>query len=367
MENTLHKRHLSKLGVWALSFGCSVGWGAFIMPGTTFLPIAGPLGTLLGLIIGAIIMVLIGMNYSYMMNRFRDDGGPITYTKRILGHDHAFLNAWFLLLTYIAIIWANASALTLIIRVLFGSALQFGYLYTIAGFEIYIGELLIPIFSLIVFGLICVSKKKIASLIQIIMAILLFLGIGSILIICLVNNKGAINTFKPAFAEGKNGFASIFAMVALAPWAFIGFESVSQSTGEFKFNVKKSIWVIASAIVTSALSYIFLSIVATTSVPDGYTNWFDYISNLPTSGISMYPIFNAVNDAIGNTGIIILSITAFMGISTGLLGNYIAASRVIRTMAEDDMLPKWFKKTNKEDNPTHALYLLIAICVIIQF
>lgn len=35
------KRYLSPLGVWALSFGCAVGWGAFVMSGTTFLPAAG--------------------------------------------------------------------------------------------------------------------------------------------------------------------------------------------------------------------------------------------------------------------------------------------------------------------------------------
>jgi hypothetical protein len=37
-------KYLSPLGVWALAFGCAVGWGAFVMPGTTFLPIAGPWG-----------------------------------------------------------------------------------------------------------------------------------------------------------------------------------------------------------------------------------------------------------------------------------------------------------------------------------
>ena len=37
------------MGRIALSFGCAVGWGAFVMPGTAFLPVAGPLGTLIGL------------------------------------------------------------------------------------------------------------------------------------------------------------------------------------------------------------------------------------------------------------------------------------------------------------------------------
>lgn len=35
-------RYLSTVGALALSFGYAVGWGAFVMPGTTFLPGAGP-------------------------------------------------------------------------------------------------------------------------------------------------------------------------------------------------------------------------------------------------------------------------------------------------------------------------------------
>lgn len=40
-KNGLDK-YLSRLDVGAISLGCMVGWGAFVMPGTTFLPIAGP-------------------------------------------------------------------------------------------------------------------------------------------------------------------------------------------------------------------------------------------------------------------------------------------------------------------------------------
>ena len=53
-------KYLSPLSVWGLSFGCIVGWGAFIMPGTTFLPLAGPVGTAIGivfLITASLIMI----------------------------------------------------------------------------------------------------------------------------------------------------------------------------------------------------------------------------------------------------------------------------------------------------------------------
>ena len=82
------------------------------MPDTTFLPGAGPLGTLLGLLIGAAIMLFIGINYHFMMVRSHDSGGAISFPKKAFGNDHGFLSAWFLFLTYVAIIWANAAALT---------------------------------------------------------------------------------------------------------------------------------------------------------------------------------------------------------------------------------------------------------------
>lgn len=73
---------MSPLGAWALAFGCAVGWGAFVMPGNLFLTEAGPLGTVLAMLIGAAIMILIGVNYYYMMQRYPDAGGAFTYTKK---------------------------------------------------------------------------------------------------------------------------------------------------------------------------------------------------------------------------------------------------------------------------------------------
>ena len=64
------QRKLSPLNVWALALGSIIGWGAFVMPANTFLPNAGPLGTLIAMAAGAIIMVVIALNYSYMINHF---------------------------------------------------------------------------------------------------------------------------------------------------------------------------------------------------------------------------------------------------------------------------------------------------------
>ena len=46
------KKDLRKIDIWALALGAIIGWGCFVLPGTDFLPRAGPLGAILGLLLG---------------------------------------------------------------------------------------------------------------------------------------------------------------------------------------------------------------------------------------------------------------------------------------------------------------------------
>ena len=66
------------------------------MPGTTFLPVAGPVGTAVAMGISTVIMIVVGLNYSYLMRNNPGIGGVYAYTKRAFGRGHAFLSAWFL-------------------------------------------------------------------------------------------------------------------------------------------------------------------------------------------------------------------------------------------------------------------------------
>ena len=98
-------RHLSMLAAWGLSIGYAVGWGAFVMPGTSFLPGAGPLGTLLGFLIGAVVMAVIAWNYHTLVSRWPCSGGAFSYAQDAFGADYGFLTSWFLLLAYVSILW----------------------------------------------------------------------------------------------------------------------------------------------------------------------------------------------------------------------------------------------------------------------
>ena len=108
------ERNLSPVNVWALALGSIIGWGAFVMPGNTFLPKAGPAGTLIAMAIATLIMISIAFNYHYMINRFPVAGGEFTYTQKSFGTIAGYICAWFLGLSYLCIVPLNATALALI-------------------------------------------------------------------------------------------------------------------------------------------------------------------------------------------------------------------------------------------------------------
>ena len=362
-------QYLSPVNVWALSFGCAVGWGAFVMPGTTFLPIAGPLGTALGVAIGAVVMLIIGMNYHFLMNRYPDAGGTLTYANEVFGYDHGFLCSWFLVLVYFAITWANASALPLIARYLFGGAFQFGFHYQILGYDVYLGEALLSITAMLVCGCVCIYGKRLAVQLQTVFAVALLGGV----VLCAVavfsdGSRSAGAAAPELFAEGGLPVSQIVSMIALSPWAFAGFESVSQSAQGFQFSVKKSIWIMAAALFTGALVYILLTGIAVARPPEAYESWTAYIRDLGSlSGLDGLPTFHATHAVMGKAGLAILGIAVCGGILTGLIGNYIAASRLMYSMAEDGILPGWFGKLNANSAPKNALRFIMTVSIVIPF
>ncbi|MBO7661758.1 MAG: amino acid permease [Clostridia bacterium] len=358
--------YLTALGAWALAFGCSVGWGSFVMPGDTFLPLAGPVGSALGLGLGALAILIIAANYHFLMNRYPDAGGTYTYTKKSFGYDHGFLSAWFLILTYVAIIWANATALPLIARTLLPGVFQFGFHYEIAGFHVYMGEIILAVGALLLAALVCLRRKA-AERTQIVMAALLFAGI----LICFT--AAALRTrvaepFQPAFSPKESPLGGTFTVFALAPWAYVGFESITHSAGEARFSLKRSFRIMAVALVTAGLAYALLNLLAVTALPEGTASWTGYTDTLSArKGLAAQPTFFAADSALGVPGRVILGVASLCGIFTGLIGNYIALSRLLTSLAEDRLLPGSIGETDRNRVPRRAILCILCLSVPLPF
>ena len=360
--------YLSPLAVAALSFGYAVGWGAFVLPGTMFLPNAGPAGTVIGFLIGTAAVAVLAFNYHTLTVNIRGSGGTYGFVTKMFGCDHGFLVGWFLFLTYVAVLWANATALVLLARYLFGDALQFGFHYSMVGFDVYFGEVLLSLAAIVLCGFVCILSRKFAIRLHTFFAFVLIAGVVACFIAALLHHQGGVAAMAPAFSTGSPRSIQILRILAMVPWAFVGFEAVVQSSSEFRFPIKRTFSLLLVAILLSALTYILLAILPTLALPEGYSSWKEYIDALPgLNGIAAMPVFSAAKKALGPLGVAVIGGSMLSGQLTALFATYIAVSRLMRAMADDDMIPKWFGKCNGEGTPVNAILTVMYISFPIPF
>ena len=176
-KSTTLQPYLSPLAVWALSVGSAIGWGSLVVTSRTYLSQAGPLGSILGLLIGFAMMLMVANHYHYLNARYPGTGGLYNYVKHIFGYDRAFLVAWFMFLIYISIFWANATSIPLFARYFLRGIFRVGYMYTIFGYEVYLGEALVTLLVIALVGLLCAKTKRGTARIMVVLALLFTAGI----------------------------------------------------------------------------------------------------------------------------------------------------------------------------------------------
>ncbi len=354
--------YLTPLGAWAFAFGCCIGWGAFVMPGDTFLPVAGPLGTLTGFTLGALLMMFLAANYHYMIVKYPDSGGAYSYAAKAFGSDHGFLAGWFLILAYIVVFWGNATAVPMIARNILGDIFQFGYLYSLFGYDVYAGELLLSVVFMLLAAMICMRPHSAVKL-QIVFAFALAFGVAVCFAAVLIRGNGLESvSMSPAFAPGINPASGVFSIMSLAPWAFVGFETISHSAGEFRFKTKKSFGIMFGALFCAALAYIFLTLLAVSFLPEKYGCWVGYLKIIQRmEGIAALPAFASVKAVLGRGGVLLLCIAAFAAIFTGLIGFLTAGSRLLYSISLDGMLPKNFSRINEQGVPYYSITAILLI------
>ena len=176
-EQVKLEKSLSPLQVCALALGSIVGWGCFVLPGDMFLPQAGPVGTLLGFFVGACLISFVAVCLSYMVKYAPVAGGAFAYAYIGFGPRAAFVCGWALVIGYLAIVAIDIAALSVIFRFLFPGVFEFGELYSIAGWTVYSGEVILMTAGTLFFGYINYRGIGFAGALQLILAFMLTFGI----------------------------------------------------------------------------------------------------------------------------------------------------------------------------------------------
>lgn len=344
-SNGNFKKDMRPIDVWGLALGAIVGWGCFVLPGSAFLPKAGPLGTMAGMLIGAFLIIVIALSYGYLIRRYPLSGGEFIYTKEAIGKRNAFVCGWGMILAYWSLIPLNATALALISRYLFPGIVQWGLLYQIAGWDVYAGEVILASAFIIIMAIINIRGIKQAAWLQTAIALTL---VGCICIVTfLVMGMSDWSNLEPGFPDGRRWWKGVFSIVAMAPWAFIGFDCIPQSAEEYNFSHKKSTGIMISAILVAAILYI--AVCAATAA--GLKPWQELLADRVN-----WPTGHVVRNTLGRVGLTVLGIAMFCAVVSGMNAFYISTSRLMYAMANEGSLPKWFAKLSpKYGTPKNAI------------
>lgn len=375
------KRQLNPTHVWAIAFGCIIGWGSFVNPGKKFLPNSGAAGTAIAMVLGALVMMIIAFSYAYMVPKYPKAGGEFTFTKMCFGKGAAYVCGWFLVAAYLTNVPMNSTAIGLIVDGLDGTRdiLKFGFHYTIADFEVYMGEMLFAMTILILFGVLNIIGVKKAGIVQTILAVLLGLSVLTLTVAALVSGKVSISNMTPwwgfdksaaveAYSNGQyttvDEFAhsgslgiisAILATFAIAPWAFVGFDTIPQAAEEFKFSYRKVSVIMFIAIVFGCFVYTANNTIAAAALE----NWPELIVE---NSSTPWLLLAAAEKLLGLPGKILVGVAVSSAVLSGIMGFYMASSRLMYSMARDGYLPAFFGKINSRFNtPVNAMLFCIIV------
>ncbi len=357
------EKTLSPAQVWALALGSIVGWGCFVLPGDSFLPNCGPAATLIGFGVGALLLCFVAMAYAYMINYCPVAGGEYAYAYVGYGPTCAFICGWALVLGYASIICINISALSLLVRFLLPGVFDFGELYTVAGWKIYTGEVLLMSAATLFFGIMNYRGVSIAGTLQIILAFALSIGI--IMVFLGANNveTAQLSNLNPLFAEHRPALSSILSILAIAPFLFVGFDTVPQTAEEFNFPSNKARNIMLAAIIWGGMLYAMVTFSVAIVMP--YPELLARMAEMKANGETAWATGFICELAYGRWGSVMLAVAVLGAVCTGINGFYVATTRLLLSMARGGILPQWFADIHpKFHTPYKSIVFTIAIVLL---
>lgn len=80
------------------------------------------------------------------------------------------------------------------------------------------------------------------------------------------------------------------------------------------------------------------------------------------------PTFNAANELLGDIGLVFLGMAVLGAILSGIVGFYMATSRLLYSMSKERIIPEWFSILDKKHKtPANAILALMMVSLIAPF
>lgn len=344
------KKVMSATDILVVAFGAMIGWGWVVSSGR-WIQNAGVIGTVIGFIIGGIMIYFVGMTYAELTPAMPKVGGEHVFSYKAFGPTGSFICTWALILSYIGVVCFEAVSLPTIVQYIFPSFSK-GYMYTIAGSDVYLTGIIIAAVFTIGIIIINILGIKAASIFQTILTVTIA-GVGIILVVASAINGDSSNLSEQIImGEGAGSIKNILSVAVVAPFFLFGFDVIPQVAEEINIPLKKVARVLLLSIICAVCFYGLVVFAV------GYAlNSSEIADAMQGAGLvtatAMEKVFNSTVMAK------VLIIGGLCGVITSWNSFLIGGSRAIFSMAESKMIPVKFADLNeKHKTPVNALLLI---------
>ena len=149
------------------------------------------------MVLGALVMVIIAFSYAYMVPKYPKAGGEFAFAKACYGKLPAYVCGWFLVAAYLTNVPMNSTAIGLIVDGIFGPVLKWGFHYSVAGFEVWLGEIIAASAILVLFGILNIIGVKKAGFVQTVLVVLLVGSVFTLFIAALCSPYAKLSNIPP--------------------------------------------------------------------------------------------------------------------------------------------------------------------------
>lgn len=346
--------------ILVIAFGAMIGWGWVVSSGD-WIQRGGVLGAVIGFALGGIMIFFVGLTYAELTSAMPQCGGEHVFSYKAMGPVGSFICTWAIVLGYVSVVCFEACALPTIIQYIYPGFLK-GYMYTVAGFDIYASWVAVAVIVAAFITFINILGAKTAAILQTVLTIVIG-GVG-LLLVAASAVSGDVSNLQNQLFVGENisvTLKSILRVAVVTPFFFIGFDVIPQAAEEINVPLKKIGKILILSIVLAVIFYtmIILSV--------GYVmNSSEIGASLEASGlVTADAMAKAFHSSVMSK---VLIIGGMCGIVTSWNSFLIGGSRAMYSMAEAYMIPHVFALLHKKyKTPVVALSLIGALSMAAPF
>ncbi len=336
-------RVLRRREVLALAFGAMIGWSWVALAGT-WLVAAGSVGTVLAFLVGGAVIAFIGLAYAELASAMPVVGGEHAYSLRALGPGASFVCTWAIIFGYVSVVAFEVVALPTVMEYLFPD-LKKGYLWSVAGYDIYASWVLVGVVGSVVMTAVNVVGIKMAAVVQ--TAVTLIILLAGILVVGGAVFGGSVDNLQPLEVGGIRGVLTVLVMV---PFLLVGFDVIPQAAEEIDLPYREIGSVLVISVLMAVVWYVLIAVGVSLS-----------LDSEALAGASLATA-DAGTAAWGRPLIGKLVVLAgIAGILTSWNAFLVGGSRAIYALAHSGMLPRFLGRLHPRFNTPANAVLLVGV------